>query len=84
MAIRYRYNPDVQSLPAMAPAMIPLLLMILAMLTALGVVREKELGSIANFYVTPTTRLEVSRGSAHSRAPVSVSCRLRACWRAGR
>ncbi|AEJ03376.1 ATP-binding/permease fusion ABC transporter [Stutzerimonas stutzeri] len=59
VAIRYRYNPDVQSLPAMAPAMIPLLLMMIpAMLTALGVVREKELGSITNFYVTPTTRLE--------------------------
>ncbi|MNQ01605.1 putative ABC transporter ATP-binding protein YbhF [compost metagenome] len=59
VAIRYRYNPDVQSLPAMMPAMIPLLLMMIpAMLTALGVVREKELGSITNFYVTPTTRLE--------------------------
>ncbi|MBU0566346.1 MAG: ribosome-associated ATPase/putative transporter RbbA [Gammaproteobacteria bacterium] len=64
VAIRYRYNPDVQSLPAMAPAMIPLLLMMMipAMLTALGVVREKELGSITNFYVTPTTRLEFLLG----------------------
>ncbi|MBK3750226.1 ribosome-associated ATPase/putative transporter RbbA [Stutzerimonas balearica] len=63
IAIRYRYNPDVQSLPAMVPAMIPLLLMMIpAMLTALGVVREKELGSITNFYVTPTTRLEFLLG----------------------
>ena len=63
VAIRYRYNPDVQSLPAMVPAMIPLLLMMIpAMLTALGVVREKELGSITNFYVTPTTRLEFLLG----------------------
>ena len=63
VAIRYRYNPDVRSLPAMAPAMIPLLLMMIpAMLTALGVVREKELGSITNFYVTPTTRLEFLLG----------------------
>ena len=63
IALRYRYNPDVQSLPAMAPAMIPLLLMMIpAMLTALGVVREKELGSITNFYVTPTTRLEFLLG----------------------
>src|SRR3546814_11377576 len=47
----------------MAPAMIPLLrMMIPAMLTALGVVREKELGSITNFYVTPTTRLEFLLG----------------------
>ena len=34
------------------------LIWIPAMLTALGVVREKELGSITNFYATPTTRLE--------------------------
>ncbi|MGQ7241938.1 ribosome-associated ATPase/putative transporter RbbA [Salinicola sp. V024] len=63
IAVRYRYNPDVQSLPAMVPATIPLLLMLIpAMLTALGVVREKELGSIINFYVTPVTRLEFLLG----------------------
>ena len=63
VALRYRYNPDVQSLPAMVPAVIPLLLMLIpAMLTALGVVREKELGSITNFYVTPVTRLEFLLG----------------------
>ncbi|MDY0073882.1 MAG: ribosome-associated ATPase/putative transporter RbbA [Thauera sp.] len=56
---RFRYNPDVKSLPAMVPAVIPiLLLMIPAMLTALSVVREKELGSIINLYVTPVTRSE--------------------------
>ena len=43
----------------MAPAVIPLLLMMIpAMLAVLSVVREKELGSIVNFYVTPVTRLE--------------------------
>ena len=56
---RFRYNPDVKSLPAMVPAIIPmLLLMIPAMLTALSVVREKEMGSIVNLYVTPITRSE--------------------------
>ena len=56
---RFRYNPDVKSLPAMVPAVIPLLLlMIPAILTALSVVREKELGSIINLYVTPVTRGE--------------------------
>ena len=60
---RYRYNPDVKSLPAMVPAVIPILLMMIpAMLTALAVVREKELGSITNFYVTPVTRLEFLLG----------------------
>ncbi len=60
---RYRYNPDVRSLPAMVPAVIPLLLLMLpAMLTALAVVREKEMGSIINLYVTPTTRTEFMLG----------------------
>jgi ribosome-dependent ATPase len=45
------------------PAVIPLLLlMIPAMLTALSVVREKELGSIINLYVTPVTRSEFLLG----------------------
>ncbi len=60
---RFRYNPDVKSLPAMVPAVIPLLLMMLpAMLTALAVVREKETGSIVNLYVTPVTRTEFILG----------------------
>ncbi|WP_374448385.1 ribosome-associated ATPase/putative transporter RbbA [Stella sp.] len=63
IALRYRYNPDVQSLVAMVPAVIPLLLlMIPAILAALSVVREKELGSIINFYVTPVSRLEFLTG----------------------
>jgi ribosome-dependent ATPase len=60
---RYRYNPDVRSLPAIVPAVVPLLLlMIPSMLAALSVVREKELGSIINFYVTPVTRAEFLLG----------------------
>jgi ribosome-dependent ATPase len=60
---RFRYNPDVRSLPAIVPAVIPMLLMlVLAMLSALSVVREKELGSILNLYVTPVTRLEFLLG----------------------
>ena len=60
---RFRYNPDLESLESMAPGVIPmLLLMIPAMLTALSVVREKELGSIVNLYVTPVGRLEFLLG----------------------
>nr|WP_233553131.1 ribosome-associated ATPase/putative transporter RbbA [Pseudoroseomonas wenyumeiae] len=63
LAVRYRYNPDIQSIVAMVPAVIPLLLlMIPAMLAVLSVVREKELGSIINFYVTPVTPLEFLLG----------------------
>jgi len=61
--IRFKYNPDVRSLPAMVPAVIPLLLLLIpAMLASLSIVREKELGSIVNFYVTPTTKLEFLLG----------------------
>ena len=63
LELRYRYNPDIKSLVAIAPAVIPLLLlMIPAMLSTLSVVREKELGSITNLYVTPVTRLEFLLG----------------------
>lgn len=59
LEIRYRYNPGIESLTAMVPAVIPILLLIIpAMLSALSVVREKEMGSIINLYVTPVTRLE--------------------------
>jgi len=60
---RYRYNQDFRSIHAMVPAVLPLLLIFIpAILMALGVVREKELGSITNLYVTPTTRLEFLLG----------------------
>ena len=46
---RYRYNQDFRSLDAMVPAVIPILLIFIpAILMALGIVREKELGSITN------------------------------------
>lgn len=56
---RFRYNPNIESLVAMVPGVIPLLLVLIpSMLMALSVVREKERGTIVNFYLTPTTRLE--------------------------
>ncbi len=59
LEVRFRYNPDIRSLVAMVPAVIPMLLLLIpAMLTTLSIVREKELGSLVNFYVTPVTRLE--------------------------
>ncbi|MGO1750647.1 MAG: ribosome-associated ATPase/putative transporter RbbA [Marinobacter sp.] len=60
---RYRYNQDFRSLDAMVPAVIPILLVFIpAILMALGIVREKELGSITNLYVTPVNRLEFLLG----------------------
>jgi ribosome-dependent ATPase len=60
---RFRYNQDVVSVNAIGPGVMALILAFIpAMLTALGVVREKELGSITNFYATPLTRLEFLLG----------------------
>jgi ribosome-dependent ATPase len=59
LATRFRYNQDVISVNAIGPGVMALILVFIpAMLTALGVVREKELGSISNFYATPLSRLE--------------------------
>ncbi len=56
---RFRYNQSFESITAMAPAMPAILLIMLpAVLMAVSVARERELGSVTNFYVTPTTRLE--------------------------
>ncbi len=56
---RYRYNQAFKSIYAIVPSVIALMLIFIpAVLMALGIVREKELGSITNLYVTPVTRLE--------------------------
>jgi ribosome-dependent ATPase len=63
LEMRYRYNQDFRSLDAMVPGTIALLLLFIpAILAALAVVREKELGSITNFHVTPVTRVEFLLG----------------------
>jgi ribosome-dependent ATPase len=60
---RALFNQDFKSVYAMVPGDIMLLLMLIpSMLTALSVVREKELGSIANFYAAPATRSEFLLG----------------------
>lgn len=57
--IRFKYNQDFDSIYAMVPSTISMLLALFpAILMALAVVREKELGSITNLYVTPVTRIE--------------------------
>lgn len=56
---RFRYNQDFRSVFAITPGTIMLLMVVFpAMLTALGVVREKELGSITNVYASPATVTE--------------------------
>ena len=57
--VRFKYNQDFDSIYAMVPSSISMLLALFpAILMALAIVREKELGSITNLYVTPVTRIE--------------------------
>ncbi|HEX2842073.1 ribosome-associated ATPase/putative transporter RbbA [Hyphomicrobium sp.] len=54
---RFRYNQAFLSLNAISPGVLMLLLIMFStMLTALGIVREKELGSITNLYAAPVSK----------------------------
>ncbi|MBA4222479.1 MAG: multidrug ABC transporter ATP-binding protein, partial [Methylobacterium sp.] len=56
---RFRYNQAFKSANAMVPSVIMLMLILIpAIMSAIGVVREKETGSIANFRSTPISRFE--------------------------
>jgi len=56
---RFMYNPTFESVYSMVPSVPALLLLLIpAILMTVSIVREKELGSMINFYVTPTGKLE--------------------------
>jgi ribosome-dependent ATPase len=60
---RYMYNPTFESIYSIVPSVPALLLLLIpAILMTVSIVREKELGSMINFYVTPTGRLEYLLG----------------------
>ena len=60
---RFRYNQAFKSIYQTVPATIMLVLILIpAMMTAVGVAREKETGSIANFRSTPITGIEFLLG----------------------
>jgi ribosome-dependent ATPase len=60
---RFRYNQDFRSVFALTPGLIMIfLIMFPAMLTALGVVREREMGSISNLYASPASVSEFLLG----------------------
>lgn len=72
---RFRYNQSFNSINALVPSDLAMLLaMIPAILMALAVVREKELGSIINLYVTPVTRSEFILGKQLPYVAVSMFC----------
>ena len=61
--VRYLYNEEVRSTWSMVPALVMFTLMLASpLLTALGVVREKETGSIYNIYCSTVTRAEFLTG----------------------
>jgi ribosome-dependent ATPase len=60
---RFMYNPTFESVYSMVPSVPALLLLLIpAILMTVAIVREKELGSMINFYVTPTGRIEYLLG----------------------
>ncbi len=61
--MRLRYNQSFESIVAEVPNVVMLVLILIpAVLATVGVVREKENGSIANFYSTPITKFEFLLG----------------------
>jgi ribosome-dependent ATPase len=63
IAVRFRYNQEFKSVFAIVPGVMMLMLALIpTMMTAVGVVREKEMGSITNLYATPVTGLEFLLG----------------------
>jgi ribosome-dependent ATPase len=61
--IRFKYNQNFESVYAMVPSSMSLMLALFpAILMAVAIVREKELGSITNLYVTPVRRIEFLLG----------------------
>lgn len=70
---RFRYNQAFKSVFAMIPSVIMLMLVLIpSMMSAIGVVREKETGSIANFRSTPASRTEFLLGKQLPYAAVAM------------
>jgi len=60
---RFRYNQGFKSVFSMVPGVIVIMLILIpAIMATIGVVREKETGSIANFRSTPITKFEFLLG----------------------
>jgi ribosome-dependent ATPase len=60
---RFRYNPAFKSVFSMVPSVVVIILVLIpAVMATIGIVREKETGSIANFRSTPISKLEFLLG----------------------
>jgi ABC-2 type transport system permease protein/ribosome-dependent ATPase len=73
LQVRYLYNESVKSIYSLAPALIGMILLMLPpFLTALGIVREKEAGSIYNIYSSTVTRFEFLIGKLFPYVIISI------------
>lgn len=73
LQVRYLYNESVKSIYSLAPALIGMiLLMSPPFLTALGIVREKESGSIYNIYSSTVSRAEFLIGKLFPYVIISI------------
>lgn len=60
---RYKYNPNLDYSPYMVPGILVLLVtMIGTFLTSMNIVREKEIGTIEQLYVTPVSKWVIIAG----------------------
>ncbi|WP_316219359.1 ribosome-associated ATPase/putative transporter RbbA [Bradyrhizobium sp. SZCCHNR2026] len=60
---RFRYNQAFKSVFSMVPSVVVIMLVLIpAVMATIGVVREKETGSIANFRSTPVSKFEFLMG----------------------
>lgn len=74
LEVRYLYNQAVRSIWSLAPKLIiVILLFVPPILTAVGVVREKETGSIYNIYASTVTRGEFLCGKLVPYVAISVA-----------
>jgi ABC-2 type transport system permease protein len=61
--LRVWYNPDLKSVNFMVPGVLCLILLLVTMLmTAMSIVKEKELGTLEQLVVTPITPIELMLG----------------------
>ena len=73
LEVRYLYNQSVKSIWSLAPKLIMVILMISPpFLTALGIVREKESGSIYNIYSSTLSRGEFLIGKLAPYVGISI------------
>ncbi len=78
--VRYLYNQAVKSAWTIAPALVMFVLTLAPpLLTALGVVREKERGSIYNIYSSTVSRLEFLVGKLAPYVGISA-CNILVLW----